>query len=361
MAVRARRKEARPGAGVKSGWPTLPISSTLPRMDYRKLGRTGLDVSELCLGTMQFGWTADEPAAVAVLDAFREAGGNFLDTADIYTTWHGAGLKGGGVSEEILGRWIRARRNRADLVLATKVRGRMTEGPNGEGLSRARILRCCEDSLRRLQTDYLDLYQCHWADLATPIEETLGALDDLVRAGKVRYLGASNYPAWRLMEALWMSERHGYARFVSYQPEYSLMERAGFELEAQPLCRHHGLGVIPYSPLAGGFLTGKYPRGVPPPIGARAKAISEHYLNPAGWAVLDALGEIGRAHGKTAAQTALAWLLTNPVVTAPIVGANHPDQLRESLGAAGYRLAPAEMAQLHELTRYPRNWRPIWD
>ena len=330
-------------------------------MDYRKLGRTGLQVSELCLGTMQFGWTTDEAASLAVLDAFREAGGNFIDTADIYTTWGAAGLAGGGVSEQIIGRWLKARGGRADVVLASKVRGRMWDGPNGEGLSRQRVLRCCDDSLRRLQTDYLDLYQCHWTDLTTPIEETLGSLDDLVHAGKVRYLGASNYPAWRLMEALWQSDRRGYARFDSYQPQYSLMERAGFEIEAMPLCRHHGLGVIPYSPQAGGFLTGKYHRGDPPPVGARAKEISGHYCNETGWAVIDALVEIGRAHAKTTSQTALAWLLTNPVVTAPIVGANNAGQLRESLGAAGYRLDAAEMARLNDLTKYYRNWRPIWD
>ncbi len=330
-------------------------------MDYRRLGRTGLEVSELCLGTMQFGWTTDEAASIAVLDAFREAGGNLIDTADIYTTWHEAGLAGGGVSEQIIGRWLKARGRRAEVVLASKVRGRMTEGPNGEGLSRARVIRCCEESLRRLQTDYLDLYQCHWADLATPIDETLGALDNLVHAGKVRYVGASNYPAWRLMEALWQSDRHGWARFDCYQPQYSLMERAGFEIEAMPLCRHHGLGVIPYSPLAGGFLTGKYRRGEPAPASARAKEVSENYHNPRGWDVIDALADIGRAHGRTTSQTALAWLLTNPVVTAPIIGANTAAQLQESLGAAGYRLSPAEMTRLNELTRYPRNWRPIWD
>ena len=330
-------------------------------MDYRFLGRTGLQVSEFCLGTMQFGWTTDESSSFAVMDAYHNAGGNFIDTADIYTTWHAAGLAGGGVTETIIGRWLKSRGGRPDLVLASKVRGRMQEGPNGEGLSRQRVIRCCEDSLRRLQTDYLDLYQCHWADLTTPIEETLSALDNLVRAGKVRYVGASNYPAWRLMEALWQSDRHGCARFVSYQPQYSLMERAGFEIEAMPLCRHHGLGVIPYSPLAGGFLTGKYSRGQPPPIGARAREIGDLYLNERGWAVIDALAAIGQSHGKTVGQTALAWLLTNPVVTAPIVGANNVGQLGESLGAAGYRLDAGEMARLNDLTKYYRNWRPIWD
>lgn len=330
-------------------------------MDYRKLGRTGLKVSELCLGTMQFGWTADEAASFVVMDAFREGGGNFIDTADIYTTWHAAGLAGGGVSEQIIGRWLKARGRRQDWIIATKVRGKMAEGPSGEGLSRARVIHCCEDSLRRLQTDYIDLYQCHWVDLATPIEETLGALDDLVRAGKVRYIGASNYPAWRLMEALWQSDRRGYARFDSYQPQYSLMERAGFEIEAMPLCRHHGLGVIPYSPLARGFLTGKYRRGEPAPASARAPEVTEDYCNERGWAVVDALAAIGKVRGKTAGQTALAWLLSNPVVTAPIIAANNAGQLRESLGAAGYRLAPDEMTRLNDLTKYYRNWRPIWD
>lgn len=350
----------RPGA-VKSDWPTPQFFASSACMDYRNLGRTGLQVSELCLGTMQFGWTTDEASSLAVMDAFREAGGNFIDTADIYTTWGAASLAGGGVTETIIGRWLKARGGRRELVLASKVRGRMQEGPNGEGLSRQRVIRCCEDSLRRLQTDYLDLYQCHWVDLTTPIEETLSALDDLVRAGKVRYIGASNFPAWRLMEALGQSDRHGYARFVSYQPQYSLMERAGFEIEAMPLCRHHGLGVIPYSPLAGGFLTGKYTRGQPPLAGARGKEIADLYLNERGWAVIDALVAIGKAHGKTVSQTALAWLLTNPVVTAPIVGANHVGQLRESLGAAGYRLDAGEMARLNDLTKYYRNWRPIWD
>ena len=329
-------------------------------MHLRQLGRSDLKVSELCLGTMQFGWTADEAASFAVMDAFAAAGGNFIDTADIYTTWGPHGLAGGGKSEEIIGRWMKARGNRSKIVLATKVRGRMAEGPGGEGLAAARVIRCCEDSLRRLQTDCLDLYQCHSADLAVPIEETLGALDQLVRAGKVRVIGASNYPAWRLMEALWRSDQRGYARLFSYQPEYSLMERAGFEIEARPLCKHHGLGVIPYSPLAGGFLTGKYRRGGNVDS-VRASDIGKKYANDRGFAVIDRLEAIGRTHGKTVAQTALAWLLTNPVVTAPIVGANTPAQLADSLGAVGYRLDAAEMHSLHELTSYPMNWRPIWD
>jgi aryl-alcohol dehydrogenase-like predicted oxidoreductase len=329
-------------------------------MNYRRLGRTGLKVSELCLGTMQFGWTTDEKGSIAVLDAFVGLNGTFIDTADIYTMWGPRGMEAAGESETIIGRWMAARRNRQRIVLATKVRGKMWEGPDGEGLSRARVIRCCEDSLRRLRTDYIDLFQCHWADLETPIDETLSALDDLVRSGKVRYIGASNYPAWRLMEALAASERHGYERFVSYQPQYSLMERAGFEIEPMALCRHHGLGVIPYSPLACGFLTGKYRRGVDV-ASIRAREVRELYANDRGFALIDRLEAISRNHEKTVAQTSLAWLLTNPVVTAPIIGANSPEQLQELFGAVGYRLDAGEMASLSELTSYPRNWRPIWD
>lgn len=327
-------------------------------MDIRKLGRSGLDVSELCLGTMQFGWTADEATSFQILDRFVEAGGNFIDTANIYSSWAEGSY--GGKTEEIIGRWMADRRNRDSVVLATKVRGRMWDGPNGEGLSRAHIVRACEDSLRRLQTDFIDLYQCHWADTSTPIDETIRALDDLVRAGKVRYLGASNYPAWRLMEALWSSDRNEASAFVSYQPEWSLMERRLFECEALPLCRRYGIGVIPYSPLAGGFLTGKYQRGATP-ASIRAEGNLRKYGNDAGWNALDQLRTIADHNGKSMGQTALAWLLTQPECTAPIVGANNVEQLDEALGAIGYRLQPEEMTALNDATTFDRNWRPIWD
>jgi aryl-alcohol dehydrogenase-like predicted oxidoreductase len=330
-------------------------------MDYRKLGRTGLKVSELCLGTMQFGWTADVAMSRDVLDTFCARGGNFVDTADIYTNWAGE-LSWGGRSEEIIGQWIKDRGNRRDIVLATKVRGGMGPGPNNDGLSRDHIIKACEDSLRRLQTDYIDLYQAHWTDLDTPIEETLKAFDDLVRAGKVRYLGASNYPAWRLMEAQATAERLGLHRFESYQPQYSLMERAGFEMEAGPFCKHYRLGVIPYSPLASGFLTGKYRRDQAASVqSARASHVVPNYANDRGWSLIDQLEKTGQSHGKTVAQTALAWHLTNPLITSPIIGANTPAQLEELCGVSGYRLAPEEMLALNELTKYPRNWRPIWD
>jgi aryl-alcohol dehydrogenase-like predicted oxidoreductase len=329
-------------------------------MEYRKLGRTGLFVSELCLGTMQFGWSTDEATSCDVMDAFVAAGGNFIDTADIYTTWAGDASYGG-KTEEIMGRWLEKRTDRENLIIASKVRGRMTAGPNGEGLSRARVIRCCEESLRRLKTDYIDLYQCHWVDLNTPIDETLGALETLVQQGKVRYIGASNYPAWRLMEALWQSDKRGLARFDSYQPEYNLMDRQLFEYEAMPLCKHYGLAVIPYSPLAGGFLTGKYRAGSDKPKSVRADGALGRYGNAQGWAVIDALEEIGKTNNKTIAQTALAWLLNNPVITAPIIGANNPEQLKDSLGAAGYRLSTEEHKRLSELTKWVRNGRPIWD
>jgi aryl-alcohol dehydrogenase-like predicted oxidoreductase len=318
-------------------------------MNFRKVGRTGLNVSELCLGTMQFGWTADEPAAFAVMDAFLEAGGNFIDTADVYSNW--AEGNPGGVSEQIIGRWMKARGVRQQIVLATKARGRMWAGPDGEGLSRAHLVRACEDSLRRLGTDTIDLYQAHWFDANTPIDETLRALDDLVRAGKVRYLGCSNHPAWRLCKALWTSDKLGLARYESLQPHYNLAYRAEFERELKPLCEEEGLGVMPYSPLASGFLTGKYRRDRVP-ASARASRIREKYFNDRDFALLEALDGVAASRGLTPAQTALAWLLTQPNITCPIVGANSIEQLTESLGAAGVRLAPDEMAQLKQASAW---------
>ncbi len=318
-------------------------------MNYRRLGRTGLKVSELCLGTMQFGWTADEATSFAIMDAFVEAGGNFIDTADIYSRW--AEGNPGGVSEQIIGRWMKARGNRHTIVLATKGRGRMWDGPNGEGLSRVHLIRACEDSLRRLGTDYIDLYQTHFFDPDTPIDETLRALDDLVHAGKIRYIGASNYPAWRLAKALWVSDKLGLARYDSLQPHYNLAHRAEFERELKPLCEEEGIGVIPYSPLAGGFLTGKYRRdNVPDSV--RAQGIQRRYFNERGFAILDKLDEIARARGLTIAQTALAWLLTQPVITAPIIGANSVAQLNESLAAAGVRLSAEEMDALNQVSAW---------
>jgi aryl-alcohol dehydrogenase-like predicted oxidoreductase len=319
------------------------------------LGKSGLEVSELALGTMQFGWTADEETAYGIMDAYVEAGGNLIDTADIYSSW--ADGNPGGVSEEIIGRWLQARGNRQQIVLATKVRGRMWDGPNGEGLSRAHILRAVDDSLRRLQTDYIDLYQTHWFDADTPVGETMRVLDDLVRAGKVRYVGCSNHPAWRLAESLWASDRHGLASYVSLQPHYNLVHRAEFEREMADLVAKYAIGVIPYSPLAGGYLTGKYRPDGPLPDSARAGRIRERYLGDTDsgsryGALLDGMAEIGRSRGQGIAQVALVWLLSNPLITAPIVGANSVEQLQGSLAAIGFRLSGEELELLDKLSAW---------
>jgi aryl-alcohol dehydrogenase-like predicted oxidoreductase len=319
-------------------------------MENRNLGRTGLKVSELCLGTMQFGWTADEALAHRILDGAYEAGINFIDTADIYSIW----VEGnpGGVAESIIGNWMRKSQIPRDrLVIATKVRGRMGEGPNNEGLSRAHILNAVEGSLRRLKTDYIDLYQMHWYDEDTPIEETLSALNDLVRQGKVRYIGCSNYPAWRLTEALWTAKTLNLTRYDSLQPHYSLVHRAEFERELADVCRAYGIGVIPYSPLGGGFLTGKYRRGQVPDS-ARAKG-AQRYFNDRNWKLLDAMEALGEEKGsRSISQIALAWLLSDPLITSPIIGPRTLAQLDDNLGAAGLRLTAAEKTALDEISQW---------
>lgn len=313
-------------------------------MNYRRLGRTGLKVSEICLGTMQWGWTTDEATGGQVMDAFLEAGGNFIDTADVYSFW--AKNNPGGVSEQIIGRWMKERGNRHKVVLATKVRGRMEPGPNGEGLSRARIIYACEQSLRRLQTDYIDLYQTHRNDDETPIEETMEALDTLVRQGKVRYLGCSNYSAWKLMQALWASDKRGIARFESIQPHYNLIHRAEFERELSEVCRAYGIGVIPYSPLAAGFLTGKYRRDRAL-VGERVGGIQRRYANERGWNALDALLAAAAETGATPTAVALAWLLARPGMTAPIIGANTVAQLNDSLAVSDLKLSAEQVARIN--------------
>jgi len=319
-------------------------------MEYRNLGRTGLKVSALGLGTMQFGWTSDETRSFDIMDAYVEAGGTFLDSADIYSSW--AAGNPGGVSEEIIGRWQRARGNRGHIVIATKVRGRMGDGPNDEGLSRAHIMAAAEASLRRLQTDYIDLYQAHWDDLVTPQEETMRAFDDLVRQGKVRYVGASNYAAWRLTRALWVSDLHNCVRFDSLQPHYNLAYRREFEQDLEALCLDQGLGVVPYSPLGNGFLSGKYRPGRALPESARASGVERRYLNERGFALLDVLDRVAAELGATVAQVSLAWLLQRRGITAPIVGANSVQQLRETLRAVELKLPGQAVQDLTEASRW---------
>jgi aryl-alcohol dehydrogenase-like predicted oxidoreductase len=313
-------------------------------MEYRRLGRTGLMVSELCLGTMTFGRELDEEGSREILARFLEAGGNFVDTADVYES---------GVSEEIVGRALKDV-SRDELVLATKVRFPMGEGPNDVGLSRKHILSGCEASLRRLGTDYIDLYQVHMWDAATPLEETLSALTDLVRAGKVRYIGASNFTGWQLVKAVYVSELEGFERFVSLQPQYSLVER-NVEREVLPACREEGVGVIPWGPLGGGFLSGKYRRGEEPPEDSRIAEVPDEFEESwtkrnveRNWRTLEVVGEISEETGKSYAQIALNWLLRQEGVTAPIIGARRLEQLEDNLGAAGWALSEEQVARLSE-------------
>lgn len=319
-------------------------------MEYRSLGRTGLRVSEICLGSMQFGWTADEDASFKILSAAVDAGINFIDTADIYSRW----AKGnpGGVAEQIIGSWMKKTGvPRSDLVIATKVRGSMGPGVNDEGLSRVHIMKAVDDSLRRLQTDYIDLYQTHWVDENTPIEETLSTMSDLVHQGKVRYIGCSNIPAWRLVESLWVAEHYHLSRYDSLQPHYHLLLRAEFEAELADVCRGYNLGVISYSPLAGGFLTGKYRRGE---TDTGSQRNVSKYFTDRSWDLLDQLETIGKAHKKSISQIALGWLLNQPVITCPIIGPRTLDQLEDNLGAVDLRLSPDEVKALDQATA----WQP---
>jgi aryl-alcohol dehydrogenase-like predicted oxidoreductase len=305
-------------------------------MHYRVLGRTGVRVSELCLGTMQFGWTADEETSMRILNAAFKAGINFIDTANIYSRW----VEGnpGGVSETIIGKWLKNSSIKRDqIIIATKVRGKMGEGPNQEGLSRIHILKAVDDSLRRLNTDYIDLYQTHWYDENTPIDETLSALDNLIRGGKVRYIGCSNYPAWRLVESLWCADENKYHSFTVLQPHYNIVHRSEFERELAGVCRRYNVAVIPYSPLAGGFLTGKYKRDSANE--SQRAGSAKKYFNESNWNLLDLLEQIGSEEGGLSiSQTALAWLLSNDLITSPIIGPRTLNQLVDNLGAAGRQL-----------------------
>jgi aryl-alcohol dehydrogenase-like predicted oxidoreductase len=319
-------------------------------MVMRKLGRTGLKVSALCLGGNTFGWTTDQKASEAVLDAYVEAGGNFIDTADVYARWV-PGNKGG-ESETALGIWMAARHNRHAVIMATKVCGPMGPGPNDAGLSRQHIMRAVEDSLTRLQTDYIDLYQAHWDDRETPLPETLRAFDDLVRQGKVRYLGASNHVAWRLTRALWESDRAGYPRYECLQPKYNLVIRDEYERELEPLCLEQGVGVIPYSSLASGFLSGKYQRGGDLPSTARAAGVQKTYMNERGFAVLAAVEKVAAGVGATPAQVALSWLAHRPGITAPIASATSVAQLEELAGAVELKLDAEATATLDQASAW---------
>jgi aryl-alcohol dehydrogenase-like predicted oxidoreductase len=310
-------------------------------MEYTRLGRTGLKVSRLCLGCMTFGREIDEAASLPIIQRALDAGVNFFDTANVY---------GNGASEIIVGKALKAQRH--SIVLASKVFGQMGKGPNDRGLSRYHIMQAVEDSLRRLQTDHLDLYQVHRWDADTPIDESMRALDDLVQQGKVRYLGCSNFAGWQLIKALWTSDVNGLARFESVQPPYSLVRRE-IEHELLPACQDQQVAVIPYSPLAGGFLSGKYERGGAIPQGSRfdvAKRYQDIYLNDKSFRVVDRLKAYAEERGMPKEQLAIAWVAAHPAVTAPIIGARTEEQLEQ--GLASVELAHTmPSAEREELTR----------
>jgi 1-deoxyxylulose-5-phosphate synthase len=308
-------------------------------MDYVRLGRSGLKVARVCLGTMTFGREATEETSFKLLDRYVELGGNFVDTADGYST---------GVTEEVVGRWLKQRGAREHIVLATKVFSTMGPGPNDGGLSRLHIQRAVEASLKRLQSEVIDLYQIHRWDSEVPIEETLEALNDLVRHGKVRYIACSNLMAWQVEQALQISRSHHWSHFVSLQPIYNAINRS-IESELLPLCQEEGLGVITYNPLAGGMLTGKYQREGKMPSGTRLEAFQtyyERYYTDEALTLVEHFCDAAKQRGMTPAQLALAWVLAEPRVTCPIVGARNLDQLEDTFAGLKITLTAAERAAI---------------
>ncbi|MDQ2886034.1 MAG: aldo/keto reductase [Chloroflexota bacterium] len=312
-------------------------------MEKRKLGKSELEVTPFSFGGNVFGWTTDEATSFKLLDAFVEAGGNFIDTADVYARW--LPPHEGGQSETILGKWLKRRSDRAQLVIATKVGSDM--GPRGKGLSRKHILQSVDDSLRRLQTDYIDLYQSHRDDEETPQEETLETYAELIRQGKVRVIGASNFSAARLSRSLQISKQNGFPRYESLQPLYNLYDREDYEQDLEPLCREEGLGVIIYSSLASGFLTGKYRSEQD--LGSRARGGSiKRFLNERGFRILSAVDKVAQEYDATPAQVALAWLIARPSITAPIASATSIEQLNELLRATDLHLDDTAIQTLNE-------------
>ncbi len=313
-------------------------------MEYRRLGKSGLKVSEICLGTMTFGHGADETEAERMVHLAWDAGVNFFDTANSY---------GDGESEIILGKALKGRRR--DAVVATKFFNPMGAGPNDSGMSRVHIMQAIDDSLKRLQMDYVDIYYIHHVDTQTPLEEMLRALDDLVRQGKVCYIACSNYQAWRLSEALWISKTHNLAQFVCYQPLYNLVVR-DIEQELVPLCENEGLGIVVWSPLAGGFLTGKYKPGERSQTGSRSEegwAFPQRYFAKNADVTLQTLLDVSSELEYSPAQVALRWVLEQPIITSAIVGARHTAHLEDNLGAAGWKLEGAALDRLNEVSYLP--------
>ena len=310
-------------------------------MQLRKLGRSTLEIFPLSLGTNVLGRNIDEPTAFAVLDAYMEGGGNCIDTADSYSA---------GESERVLGRWMKARGNRDRVIIATKLGSQMA--PGKQGLSRRYMFEEVEASLQRLQTEYIDLYQAHQDDTETPLEETLQAFDELVRQGKVRVIGASNYSAARLAEALQVSQQHGYVRYESLQPLYNLVDREAYERELEPLCREHELGVITYFSLARGFLTGTYKPGKPLPQSQRAQQVENLYMNERGFRIRAEVERVASRSHATPAQVALAWIMARPGVTAPIASATSVEQVVELLRSVELQLDAEAITALNTASEW---------
>lgn len=317
-------------------------------MEYRYLGKSGVKVSELCLGTMTFGKETEEQTAQAMIDRFLEAGGNFIDTANVYGNEPGA-------SEKIVGRALKGKRQK--IILATKVNFSVGPGPNERGLSKVHIMQAIEASLERLQTDHVDLYYVHCWDSKTPLEETLATLDNLVKSGKVRYPAVSNFTAWQVMKALGLSDRYGWQRFICLQPQHSLVMR-DIERELLPLCIEEGLGVVPWSPLGGGFLSGKYRRGENPPPGSRItpelkifEDAWERRMTERNFCIIDVIAKIADTRQKSYAQVALAWLGQQPGVTSPVIGAKTIEQLEDNLGSVGWDLTSGELEALDKVSQ----------
>lgn len=317
-------------------------------MERRRLGNSGLEVAPLALGGNVFGWTVDEQTGFELLDAFVAHGFNLIDTADIYPMWVPGNV--GGESEAIIGNWLQRSGQRQEVVIATKVGIEMA--PDRKGLSREHILRSAEESLRRLQTDYIDLYQSHQDDPATPLEETLAAYDQLIKEGKVRAIGASNYSAARLEEALNVSKRLGLPRYESLQPLYNLYDRAAYEDELEPLCVRENIGVIPYYSLAAGFLSGKYRSEADLAKSARGGTVKK-YLNERGFGILAALDEVAAKYGSTPARVALAWVAARPSITAPIASATSLDQLNDLFEATKLQLDRDSIELLNRASAEP--------
>jgi aryl-alcohol dehydrogenase-like predicted oxidoreductase len=324
-------------------------------LEYRSLGRTGVKVSNLCLGCMMFGGKTNNADSAEIIDRSLDAGINFIDTANVYNA---------GRSEEATGEALKRNGKRHDVVLATKVHGKMGEGVNDLGNSRRHIIEQCEASLRRLQTDYIDLYQIHRPEPGTAIDETLRALDDLVRSGKVRYLGASTFAAWQLVESLWTSKELGLHRFVVEQPPYNLLDRR-IERELLPMARTYGFGIIPWSPLAGGLLTGKYKRGDEPPEGSRFadqnNPLYRRRLNDRIYDVVEGLQPMAEAKGVTLSQFSLAWTVQQPGVTSPIIGPRTMEQLEDNLKALDVTFEEDELRQINRVSRRGDSVAPFYE